>query len=102
MHGSIITWRIGEAHRSGTAWERFVDDALVFWAQVSRQPGHLSGHTVRTAADTVVSVNVYTSQEAADAAVGIFLPRVLKELGDRIAFVERTDGSVLDLRWSVT
>lgn len=32
MPGSIITWRIGEDHRSGAAWERLVADALVVWA----------------------------------------------------------------------
>lgn len=84
----IVTWRIGEAERSGAARERFLADSLVFWAQLSRQPGHFAGHATRTAVATMVSVNVYVSQKAADAA-----------LGDRVGLVERVAGAVFDLRF---
>lgn len=102
MYGSIITWRIGETDRSGAGWDRFQADCLVFWAQVSRLPGYLSGHATRTAEDTMVSVSVYASQAEADSAIGVILPRVLAAMGDRVALVERSTGPVLDLRWSVT
>ena len=77
-------------------------DRHIVRARVSRQPGHLSAHTVRTAEDIVGLVNVYESREAADVSAGVFLPHVLDEMGDRVAVVGPTDGSVLDLRWSLT
>jgi hypothetical protein len=97
VHASVTTWRIDEAIREGDAYERFLREAAPRVVPLLRRHGLVAAWAVRTGADTAVTVNVYPSAEAAEAALAEAGEVLRRALAGRLEPVERRTGLADDL-----
>jgi len=68
MYASLSTWRLDESIQHDAVYHAFVRDVLRKTLPTMRDIGILDSMIVRTASDTIVSITLYESEEAADAA----------------------------------
>jgi hypothetical protein len=97
MYASLSTWQLDEAIQDDATYHAFVRDVLRRTLPTMRDIGILDSMIVRTAPDTIVSVTVYESEDAAKAA-WIEASGPMRRLYEaRLTFVSRLIGPADDM-----
>lgn len=97
MFASLSTWRLDDSIQDDAAYHTFVREVFRKTLPTMREIGILDSMVVRTAPDTIVSITVYESQEAADAAWHAATGSMRSLYAPRMQLVSRLSGPAADI-----
>lgn len=103
MYGQLVVFRVRSDLRTGPGAVEIEHDLGRLRAALCRQPGHRSGHVVRSSGGSVIVVNVFATEADARAAAQAVAP-VLGDLlrDERVQLIMTEEGVASDVRWSLT
>jgi hypothetical protein len=97
MWAKIETWRLAKDLQEEQAYTRFLRDLSRRNTPILREYGLLDGFVVRVGPDTMMTMNLYETEEQAESAWRNVISHLGDELKGQLSLVERKVGPAEDL-----